>query len=390
MSALAILRQQSSALTGSLTTIYHMLSGIVFTLEIIKSFYHKEPLRVVDGDVDYHPPQNTTGMAFDLRDISFTYPGSKSSENAIKNITLQIRAGQLVVIVGANGSGKSTLVRLLTRTYDVTSGEILIDGSLIKSYKISGLRDATAVLNQNHVLYPLSMAENIGVGYSEHATDYKAIGEAVKRGGASEVIASMKEGLSTDLEPSSRLRYRHGIELPRDQTLQDIVDDLSVDAEVSESTSSDDISGGEKQRLVASRTFMRLQNPNIRFVAVDEPSSALDPRGELELFDRLRAEQKGKTMIFVTHRFGHLTKYADLIICMKNGEVIESGSHKDLLALKGEYATLYNIQAQAFVTDQESQEAGSETPPNVDNVDHGGSEKLSALEPQSAKPIVQD
>ncbi|KAG6844893.1 hypothetical protein H0H93_016324 [Arthromyces matolae] len=108
------------------------------------------------------------------------------------------------------------------------------------------------------------------------------------------------------------------------------------------------VSGGEKQRLVASRTFMRLQDPGIKFVAVDEPSSALDPRGELELFNRLRAEQDGKTMIFVTHRFGHLTKFADLIICMKDGAVVESGSHKDLLALNGEYAALYNIQAQAF------------------------------------------
>ncbi|KAG6823105.1 hypothetical protein H0H92_011364 [Tricholoma furcatifolium] len=177
----------------------------------------------------------------------------------------------------------------------------------------------------------------------------------------------MKKGLSTSLEALG-LRYYHGIELPRDQALQDILDDLHVDAEVS---------GGEKQRLVASRTFMRLQNPKIRFVAVDEPSSALDPRGELELFDRLRAERKGRTMIFVTHRFGHLTKYADLIICMKDGEVIESGSHKDLLSLKGEYATLYNIQAQAFVTDEGAQEAGAETLPNVDSVDHDG--KLGAF-----------
>jgi len=95
----------------------------------------------------------------------------------------------------------------------------------------------------------------------------------------------------------------------------------------------------------------------VNFVAVDEPSSALDPRGELQLFDKLRAEAAGKTMIFVTHRFGHLTKYADQIICMKDGKIAESGKHQELLDLDGEYATLYKIQAQAFSTETSSSES---------------------------------
>ncbi|KAE9403125.1 P-loop containing nucleoside triphosphate hydrolase protein [Gymnopus androsaceus JB14] len=110
------------------------------------------------------------------------------------------------------------------------------------------------------------------------------------------------------------------------------------------------ISGGERQRLVASRTFMRFHSDQIKFVAVDEPSSALDPEGELELFNNLREARTNKTMIFVTHRFGHLTKYADKILCMKEGKVEEFGTHVELMAKEGEYCKMYNIQAKAFET----------------------------------------
>ncbi|KAG6816604.1 hypothetical protein H0H87_004696 [Tephrocybe sp. NHM501043] len=360
MSSLAILRQQSSALTGSITTTFETLAHILYTLETIKSLYHQEPLRLVDGTIEYQPPKGSKGLSLKLRDVSFTYPGSKSKDGAIKNVSLEIKAGQLVVIVGANGSGKSTLIKLLTRTYDPTSGEIIVDGSVLQSYKVASLRDSTAIFNQDHAMYPFSLAENIGLGYSACATDRDMINAAVQKGGASEVIAGLKEGLETNLEPVETA-FSFGIDLPRHQALQDILDDLEMTAKVS----------GEKQRLVASRTFMRLQNPNIKLVAVDEPSSALDPRGELELFNSLRSEQNGRTMIFVTHRFGHLTKHADLIVCMKNGEVIEAGSHRDLLALNGEYATLYNIQAQAFSSDQTHVVGVTTTPPYVNGVDVG-------------------
>ncbi|KAF8177195.1 P-loop containing nucleoside triphosphate hydrolase protein, partial [Pholiota molesta] len=119
-------------------------------------------------------------------------------------------------------------------------------------------------------------------------------------------------------------------------------------AELEKLEKSIDISGGEKQRIVASRSFMRFKSGKVKFVAVDEPSSALDAEGELQLFKRLLDVREGKTMVFVTHRFGHLTKYADMIICMKDGSIVETGSHEHLISAKGEYAKLYNIQASAF------------------------------------------
>ncbi|KAG6910336.1 hypothetical protein DXG01_011404 [Tephrocybe rancida] len=362
MSTLAILRQQSATLTGSVQTTFQMFSHIMYTLETVKNLYHVEALRLSDGEVEYQPPQveeEAKGMSFELRNVSFAYPGSKAKEGALKDVTLDIKTGQLVVVVGSNGSGKSTLIKLLTRTYDVTSGEILLDKKPIQTYKLATLHDATALLNQDHTMYPLSLAENIGLGYSACVTDHDMINAAIEKGGASDVIGGLKEGLATILDPVETA-VSYGIDLPRHQALQDVLDSLELTSKVS---------GGEKQRLVASRTFMRLQNPNIKLVAVDEPSSALDPRGELELFNSLRSERDGRTMIFVTHRFGHLTKHADLIVCMKDGNVVESGSHKDLLARNGEYATLYNIQAQAFTSESTDTIAETRTPPDVDDVE---------------------
>jgi ABC-type multidrug transport system fused ATPase/permease subunit len=98
------------------------------------------------------------------------------------------------------------------------------------------------------------------------------------------------------------------------------------------------------------RTFMRINTGSVRLVVVDEPSSAMDPAGEYELFKRLREARQGKTMIFITHRFGHLTKHADMILCMKDGRLVEQGTHAVLMTMKGEYYDLYNVQAQAFTS----------------------------------------
>ncbi|KAG5637564.1 hypothetical protein H0H81_004141 [Sphagnurus paluster] len=358
MSSLAILRQQSSALITSVDMSFLMFSCIMQTLNNIQSLYKVRPLILVDGTIEYSPQKDCrSGMDLELKDVSFEYPGMKSG--ALHDINLHIRAGQLVVIVGENGSGKSTLIKLLSRMYDASEGTVLIDGLAIEEYRLSDLRDAMALLNQEHSIYPVSMGENIGLGYVACATDPEAIGLAAEKGGATEVLKSLDEGLDTVLHPVKTARGLE-LELPKHQVLEDILDGLEVQREVSgmsirfgfrclEVTVA---TAGEKQRLVAARTFMRLCSPKIKLVAVDEPSSALDPRGELELFSHLRAERVGKMMIFVTHRFGHLTCHADLILCMKNGTIVEAGRHEELLPLNGEYATLYKIQAQAFAPAQ--------------------------------------
>jgi len=160
---------------------------------------------------------------------------------------------------------------------------------------------------------------------------------AAKQGGAEDVIMKLADGFGTVLERPRGLKYSMSVEKG---------DPLAAELEKLEKEA--DVSGGERQRLVASRTFMRFTSGAVKLVCVDEPSSNLDPQAEWQLFKNLREVRDGKTMIFVTHRFGHLTKHADVILCMKDGAIIESGTHDELLALSGEYCKMFNIQAKAF------------------------------------------
>ncbi|KAF7353971.1 Lipid A export ATP-binding/permease protein MsbA [Mycena venus] len=342
ISSFAILQQHAEQLRSTIGGLIYAFSEFSECISSIREFYRLEKIenKVIDG-VEVYPNSNCStesGMGFEFRNVSFAYPGAKSKYNAIKNVSLKIPAGHLVVIVGHNGSGKSTLIKLMNRLYDVDAGEILVDGLPIKNYRLADLRNAQALLAQDHTLYPLSLAENIGLGNVEHINDIEMVLQAVDSGDASDVITKLKDGLQTMLDP---VQTAEGNRLDKEKhtKLQSILENLEQKAEVS---------GGEKQRLVAARTFMRFLSGSIRFATADEPSSALDPKAEHRLFQRLRESRGGKTLIFVTHRFGHLTKHADLVICMRDGEVAESGTHRELMARGGEYAELYAIQAQAY------------------------------------------
>ncbi|KAF7357995.1 P-loop containing nucleoside triphosphate hydrolase protein [Mycena venus] len=340
ITSFAILQQHANGLRGSITGLVHEVAEVAEIVTALNDLYKMADLKnkVVDGDEAYPNSAVSTdrGMAFELKNVSFAYPGGKSKDNAIRNLSLKIPAGHLVVIVGANGSGKSTIIKLMSRLYDVDSGEILVDGIPIQKYRLGDLRKVQALLSQDLKLFPLTLAENIGLGNPDHINDMKMVMEAAESGGASEVIKKLNDGAQAVLYP---IQTAYGSQLENYPKLQKILENLEQYAEVS---------GGEKQRLVAARTFMRFLSGNIRFAVADEPSSALDPKAEHKLFQHLRESGDGKTMIFVTHRFGHLTKYADLIICMKDGQAVETGTHKELMALGGEYSELYNVQAQAF------------------------------------------
>ncbi|KAL0563415.1 hypothetical protein V5O48_018651 [Marasmius crinis-equi] len=299
---------------------------------------------VQDGTTPYpnEKYKKQTGMAFELRNISFSYPGDSSTKKALDNVNFRIPSGQLVVIVGVNGSGKSSFLNLLTRMYDVSSGQLLVDGEEIRTFKLSDFRRATATLTQNHRLLPLSIAENIALGNPEGTGDITTIKDAARRGGCEGLIEKLEGGYETVLDKKTT-QYRGDID-------EDNKDDL-LTQEVRKLDKTKDVSGGERQRLVAARTFMRLNSPKVKFVAIDEPSSALDPEGELHLFNNLRDSRNGRTMLFVTHRFGPITKHADLIICMKNGRIVESGTHTELMRMSGEYRKMFDIQAKPFDAD---------------------------------------
>ncbi|GLB34638.1 putative ABC transporter [Lyophyllum shimeji] len=342
IASVAVLQQSSSTLRYSFQSIIYNAKTFQRNVGKLTKLYavSEQKAKLQDGDLAYPAAEteNKEGMAFELRNVTFVYPGSKNEATALKGVSLTIKPGQLVVIVGANGSGKSTIIKLLTRLYDPTSGTILVDNIPVQQFRSSDLRQTMATFSQDHKLYPLSLYENIALGNPALVSDAALVAKASEHGGASEFIAKLADGLDTILEPKNNA-YSFNVPNDPEHPLRKQLEKLSKKI---------DISGGEKQRVVASRTFMQLHSGKVKFVAVDEPSSALDAEGELQLFERLIAGRAGKTMIFVTHRFGHLTKHADLIICMKDGTIAESGSHDDLLRSGGEYAKLYQIQADAF------------------------------------------
>jgi ABC-type multidrug transport system fused ATPase/permease subunit len=177
--------------------------------------------------------------------VSFSYPGAKKTTSALNDISLSIKAGQLVVIVGANGSGKSTIIKLLSRLYDPSSGTLLVDGIPAEKYLGSDLRRATASFTQDHKLYPLSLYENIGLGNPEHLSNKELVAQAAEQGGASGFIEKLGEGLQTVLEPHLHV---YPINVPSDpeHPLQKKMQMLEKEV---------DISGGERQRVIAYVSF---------------------------------------------------------------------------------------------------------------------------------------
>ncbi|KAL5533612.1 hypothetical protein ACEPAG_72 [Sanghuangporus baumii] len=282
---------------------------------------------------------NLSGAKIEFRNVTFKYPGS--DKDALTDVSFKIESGQMVVIVGVNGSGKSSAIKLLTRLYDPTSGEILLDSLPLLSYRLSDIRRSMAILRQNHPIFPLSLRENVSLGLPDENVPEENIEEAVRQGGSETFVQKLSQGLGTILHPekTAKLRVVGGT-------------DPELKAVINGREQWTDISGGESQRLAASRTFLRLMGGDVRLLVADEPTSALDPEGEYELFLKLRQQCVGKTAIFITHRFGHLTKHADLILCLKDGRLMEQGNHETLIALNGEYKRLYDVQARAFMSDQ--------------------------------------
>ncbi|KAF7314494.1 ABC transporter ATP-binding protein [Mycena kentingensis (nom. inval.)] len=358
LSKIAMLQHSEAVLRRSFHRGVNQMNDFQRGMGFVKRLYKvcSPANSIKDGVLPYPSPTmeeaERKGMSIDFRNVSFSYPGAKDGAKALDDVSFSIKSGQLIVLVGANGSGKSTIVKLLARLYDATGGEIRVGDGDIQRYQIADLRRATASLTQDHHLYPLSLGENIALGNAARlSASTVPLGEdpevlkAAERGGASGFMTKLDKGFETNLNPQVQSYTLHVQEQ----------DGTPLAAEMKKLAKKADISGGERQRVVASRTFMRFTTGKVRLVIADEGSSALDPEAEWELFKNLREEREGKTLIFVTHRFGHLTKYADAIFCMKDGKLVESGTHEHLIAMEGgEYAKLYEIQAKAFNASSDS------------------------------------
>jgi ATP-binding cassette, subfamily B, bacterial len=245
------------------------------------------------------------GIRFD--DVTFHYPGSE--RQALQNFSVSIPAGKIVAIVGPNGAGKSTLLKLITRFYDPAEGRISIDGIDLRDMGLEDLRQMMSVLFQIPVSYDASASENIAIGDTSHEADPASITCAAISAGAHEIISTLPQGYATPLGKS----FAMGNEL----------------------------SAGEWQRIAMARAFLR-RSP---IILLDEPTSFMDSWAEADWFDRLRSLAEGRTAIVITHRFT-IAMRADLIHVLQQGRLIESGTHVELLAVRGSYAASWRQQMQ--------------------------------------------
>jgi ATP-binding cassette subfamily B protein len=259
-------------------------------------------------------PAAEEGIRFE--NVGFRYPSAPGGEEprwVLRHVSFFIPKGQSVALVGQNGAGKTTLIKLLTRLYDPSEGRVLLDGRDLRLWDRDLLRRRMSVIFQDFNTYQLDVKENVGVGDVGHLDDQLRIGRAVDRGGAIEVVEQLPEALDTKLG-----KWAHdGIEL----------------------------SGGQWQKIALARAFMREEAD---VLVLDEPTAALDAESEHVVFERFRQLAAGRTTFLISHRFSTV-RMADRILVIEGGQVVEDGSHQQLLSAGARYAHLFQLQASGYV-----------------------------------------
>ncbi|MGH7535228.1 MAG: ABC transporter ATP-binding protein, partial [Gemmatimonadales bacterium] len=237
------------------------------------------------------------------------YPGAERW--AVRHLGFTLRAGEVLALVGENGAGKTTLVKLLARLYDPDEGRILLDGVDLKDYDLESLRKNIGVIFQDFVRYDFILKENIGVSQVEALGDEARVREAARRSLADSVAARMERGFDQMLGR----RFEGGVEL----------------------------SGGEWQKVALGRAYMR----DAQVLILDEPTASLDARAEYEVFLRFAELTTGRMAVLISHRFSTV-RMADRILVLKDGELVDQGTHQELVARGGLYAELFSLQAAGY------------------------------------------
>ncbi len=273
----------------------------------IRNFLAYEPkIRSTD-----HLPMVQGARDVAIHDISFAY--KENQDMLLKNISLHIAPGEKIALVGYNGAGKTTLVKLLMRLYDVNSGEILANGQNIRKYDLTEYRRSIGTVFQDFQIFAGSIKENVVMDIAADAADPQVL-QALKESGLMNRVHNLSDGLHTPLTTEFS---KDGVNL----------------------------SGGESQKLAVARVFYQQAG----LMILDEPSSALDPIAEYQLNHAMLKASRDKTVIFISHRLS-TTRLADRIIMLENGEIVEQGTHDELLARNGKYAQMWHVQAGAYIS----------------------------------------
>ncbi len=270
-------------------------------------YFETKPL--ITSKPDALPVPRPIRTGFEFQDVHFRYPGSP--DEVFKGVSFKLRPGERIALVGENGAGKTTLVKLLARLYDPTEGRILLDGVDLRDYRAEDLRREIGVLFQDYVRYDMTVGENIGFGRVEEITNQPKVEQAAVKSLAAPMIAKLKEGYRQMLG----WRFDGGAEL----------------------------STGQWQKIALGRAYMR----DAQILILDEPTASLDARAEFEVYQRFLDLTGGKTAVLISHRFSTV-RMADRILFLEQGKLIEEGTHQELVALKGKYSELFELQAKGY------------------------------------------
>ncbi|NMG21746.1 ABC transporter ATP-binding protein [Brasilonema bromeliae] len=302
---LTVFRQGQSTFSSALTSIGGMYEDNLYLSNLYEFLEEEVPKPKGKATKGLKPKD---GIRFE--NVSFTYPGSL--QPALKNISLHLKPGEKLAIVGENGSGKTTLIKLLTQLYTPDSGRILLDGLDLQEWDVDVLRRRIGVIFQNFVRYQFTVGENIGVGDVDYVEDKNRWMSAAEKGMALPFIEHLPEKFQTQLGKW----FRDGQEL----------------------------SGGQWQKIALARAFMRT---HADILVLDEPTSAMDPQAEFDIFNHFRALTKNQMVFLISHRFSTV-RMADKIVVIEAGEVVEQGTHEELLQAQNRYATLFSLQAAGY------------------------------------------
>jgi ATP-binding cassette, subfamily B, bacterial len=255
------------------------------------------------------PAPRPIRQGFEFQNVSFAYPGQ--TRRVLSDVSFRLEPSERLALVGENGQGKTTIVKLLTRLYDPTDGQILLDGIDLREYDVEDLWKEIGVIFQDFMRYDLTASENIAIGRIEDQGNIFRLRSAAQKSLAEEVIRKLPKGYEQVLGR----RFEGGV----------------------------DLSGGEWQKMALARAYLR----DAQLLILDEPTAALDAKSEHEVFQRFAELTKGKMALLISHRFSTV-KMADRILVLENGRIAEQGHHEQLLLNKGRYAEMFELQAASY------------------------------------------
>ncbi len=294
---------------GSVSSLLFSIGGMYEDNLYLSNLYEflEMPVEPQKGEA-VSGPDPSDGVRFEK--VCFTYPGA--DEPAVREVSFHLRPGGRLALVGENGSGKTTLIKLLTRLYRPSSGRITLDGRNLEEWDLSALRRRVGVIFQDFVRYQMLVGENLGAGDVVRFEDEEGWREAARLGQADQFVDKLPSGYRTQLGRW----FKDGREL----------------------------SGGQWQKVALSRAFMRR---DADILVLDEPTAAMDAEAEAQVFEHVRQSTGNRMVILISHRFSTV-RMADHIVVLRRGQVVEQGSHQELVEQRGTYAHLFELQASGY------------------------------------------